>query len=349
MSRNRLIDLSSDTATRPSAGMRRSMAEAEVGDEQKGEDPTTRALEDRIAALLGHEAAVFMPSGTMCNQIALAVHTTAGDEVLGAENCHIFVYEGGGGAVLARHQSWPIRTGNGIFSGADVTAAVRVPSRYHPRTRLVTVEQTANLGGGAVWSLAQLNDVATTAKAHGLILHMDGARLPNAVVASGVSAKSMAGLCDSAWFDLSKGLGCPIGGVLVGSKEFIREAWQWKQRIGGAFRQSGIIAAAGLYALDHNWHRLADDHANAKRLGQIAGNVKGVAIVNAGIETNLLFLDVTGTGRPPAEICAGLEAKGVRMTTSYGGRIRAVTHLDVSAADIESAGKAFADVIAGRA
>jgi threonine aldolase len=348
MSRNRLIDLFSDTATRPSPGMRKAMAEAEVGDEQKGEDPTTRALEERIASLLGHEAAVFMPSGTMCNQIALAVHTTAGDEVMGAESCHVFVYEGGGGAVLARHQSWPIRTANGIFTGADVTAAMRVPSRYHPRSRLVTVEQTANLGGGAVWSLAQLQDVIASARRHHLIVHMDGARLPNAVVASGVSAKAMAGPCDSAWFDLSKGLGCPIGGVLVGSQEFIRQAWQWKQRVGGAFRQSGIIAAAGIYALDHNWDRLAEDHSHAKRLAQIAGNVKGVAVVNEGVETNLLFLDVAGTGRSPDDICAAMLAQGVRMSTSYGGRIRAVTHLDVSAADIEVAGQAFAVAATGK-
>ena len=346
MSRNRLIDLYSDTSTRPSPGMRRAMAEAEVGDEQRGEDPTTRRLEERTAELLGHEAAVFLPSGTMCNQIALAVHTTAGDEIIGAEGCHILTYEGGGGAMLARHQSRAIAGRNGMFTGADVTAHVREPSRYHPRTRLVTVEQTANLGGGAVWPLAQLQDVADATRKHGLILHMDGARLPNAAVASGHPAKAFASLCDSAWLDLSKGLGCPIGGVLVGSKAFIQDCWRWKQRIGGAMRQSGIIAAAGVYALDHNWGRLAEDHANAKRLAELAGNIKGVKISNPSVDTNLLFLDLSGVGRPGKEIEAALMAKGVRMGFGYGNRLRAVTHLDLSAADIEAAGQALAEAIA---
>lgn len=347
MSRNRLIDLYSDTSTRPSPGMRRAMAEAEVGDEQRGEDPTTRQLEERTAELLGHEAAVFLPSGTMANQIALAVHTTAGDEIIGAEGCHILTYEGGGGAMLARHQSRAIHGRNGMFTGADVDAAVREPSRYHPRSRLVTVEQTANLGGGAVWPLTQMQDVAKATRKHGLILHMDGARLPNAAVASGVPAKAFTSLCDSAWLDLSKGLGCPIGAVLVGSKAFIHEAWRWKQRLGGAMRQSGIVAAAGLYALDHNWDRLADDHANAKRLAEIAGNIKGVTVSNPSVDTNLLFLEVSGVGRPGQDIEAALMAKGVRMGFGYGNRLRAVTHLDLSAADIEAAGKALAEAVAG--
>lgn len=347
MSRNRLLDFYSDTSTRPSPGMRKAMAEAEVGDEQRGEDPTTRRLEERVAEMLGHEAAVFLPSGTMCNQIALAVHTTAGDEIIGAEGCHILTYEGGGGAMLARHQSRAIPARNGMFSGADVDAAVREPSRYHPRTRLVTVEQTANLGGGAVWPLALMQDVAKATRKHGLILHMDGARLPNAAVASGQPAKAFTSLCDSAWLDLSKGLGCPVGGVLVGSKDFIQQCWRWKQRLGGAMRQSGIIAAAGLYALDHNWDRLADDHANAKRLAELAGNIKGVKVSNTSVDTNLVFFDLSGTGRPGKAIEAALLAKGVRMGFGYGNRLRAVTHLDVSAADVEAAGKALAEAVAG--
>jgi threonine aldolase len=350
MSRNRLIDLYSDTSTRPTAGMRKAMAEAEVGDEQRFDDPTTRALEERTAALLGHEAAVFLPSGTMANQIAIAVHTTSGDEVMAAENSHIFLYEGGGGSGLAGSQSWPIRTTNGLFTGADVSANVRdTGSRHHPRSKLVCVEQTANIGGGAIWPLAQLQDVAATARKHGLKLHMDGARLPNAAVGSGVPAAKMASLFDSAWLDLSKGLGCPVGAVLVGSKDFIKESWRWKQRIGGALRQSGVLAAAGIYALDHHWDRLADDHANAKRLAGMAGNIKGVKVYSPGVATtNLLFMDVTGTGKTAVEICKALEAKGVRMGASYGARMRAVTHHDVSAAEIEIAGKALSDAIAGK-
>jgi threonine aldolase len=347
--RNRLIDLSSDTATRPTAGMRKAMAEADVGDEQKGEDPTTRALEERVAELLGHEAGVFLPSGTMCNQIALAVHTTKGDEVLAAETSHIFVYESGGGAALAGSQSWPIRTSNGLFAGADVTANLRDQSRYHPRTKLVCVEQTSNIGGGAIWPLAQLKDVAAAARRHNLLLHMDGARLPNAVVGSGVPARDMVSLFDTAWLDLSKGLGCPVGAVLVGSKGFIKEAWRWKQRIGGALRQSGIVAAAGLYALDHHWERLADDHRNAQRLKELTESLKGVQIYDPGVATtNLVFFDVKGTGRPAVDIVAAMQAKGVRMTVSYGSRIRAVTHLDVSAGDIEIAGRAFAEAVGAR-
>lgn len=351
MASNRIIDFYSDTSTRPTPGMRKAMAEAEVGDEQRFEDPTTRRLEERVAELLGHEAAVLLPSGTMCNQIALAVHTTTGDEVLAAETSHIFLYEGGGGSGLAGSQSWPIRTPNGLYTGADVLANVReIGSRHHPRSRLVCVEQTSNLGGGAVWPLAQLQDVAKAARSKNLMLHMDGARLPNAAVASGVKASEMTKLFDSAWLDLSKGLGCPIGGILVGSKDFIKEAWRWKQRIGGAMRQSGIIAAAGLYALDHHWDRLAEDHKNAARLREIAGNIKGVKVYVPGpglAVTNLVFLDVGGTGKSGVEISKALEAKGIRMGGAYGtGKLmRAVTHHDVGGDDVETAGKALAAVI----
>jgi threonine aldolase len=344
--KNRLIDLFSDTATRPSAGMRKAMAEAEVGDEQRGEDPTTRALEERVAALLGKEAAVFLPSGTMCNQIALAVHCQAGDEIIAADKSHIFNYEAGGGAVTARAHNWPIKTSNGIFSGADVAAAVRpVASRHHPRSRLVVIEQTQNLGGGAVWTLAEIADVAGVAQSNKLALHMDGARLPNAVAASGIAAAKMTEPCDSVWFDLSKGLGCPIGGVLAGSKEFINEAWRWKHRLGGAMRQSGIIAAAGIYALDHNVTRLSDDHANAKRLADVLGPTKGVTVLNPKVETNLLFLDVSATGRSAPDISAALLQKGVRIGAMTPIMLRAVTHLDVSPDDIEIACKAWRDVM----
>ena len=343
---NRLIDLFSDTATRPSAGMRRAMAEAEVGDEQRGEDPTTRALEDRVATLLGKAAAVFLPSGTMCNQIALAVHCQAGDEIIAADKSHIFNYEAAGGAVTARAHNFPIRTTDGIFSGADVDAAVRpVGSRHHPRSRLVAIEQTQNLGGGAVWTLAQIGDVAAAARRHKLALHMDGARLPNAVAASGVSAATMSAPCDSVWFDLSKGLGCPVGGVLAGSKDFINEAWRWKHRMGGAMRQSGIIAAAGLYALDHNMERLGDDHANARRLASVLGNSKGVTVLNPKVETNLLFLDVSATGRSAPDISAALLQKGVRIGAMSPVMLRAVTHLDISRDDIETASAAWRAVM----
>ena len=342
------IDLFSDTMTRPSAAMRRAMASAEVGDEQKGEDPTTRALEDRVATLLGKDAAVFLPSGTMCNQIALAVHCRSGDEIIAPENSHIFSYEAAGGAAIAGAQIRPIAHTQGIFTGDAVRAAVRDPGvRHAPRSRLVSVEQTQNLGGGAIWTLDQITDVAAAAKAHNLILHMDGARLPNAVIASGTSAATMCAAFDSAWLDLSKGLGCPVGGVLAGSKDFISEAWRWKHRLGGALRQSGILAAAGLYALDHNWDRLAIDHANAQRFATLAADVKGIKLVYPITETNLVFLDVSSTGKTAKQIAEAVACHGVRIGAMGPTLLRAVTHLDVETSGIETAARVLREAVVG--
>jgi len=338
---NRLIDLYSDTQTKPSAGMRKAMAEAEVGDEQRGEDPTTSKLQDRVAELLGKEAAVFLPSGTMCNQIALAVHCRAGDEVIAADVAHIFTSEAAAGSVIARVQTWPVPSRNGIFDGKAVDDAVRDgTSRHSPRSALVAVEQTVNRGGGNIWPLAALEDVGRVARKHGIAMHMDGARLLNAAVASGVSAKSMAGPCDSVWLDLSKGLGCPIGGVLAGSKDFINEAWRWKHRMGGAMRQSGIVAAAGVYALDNNVQRLAEDHANAKYLAELIGEIPNVSVYNPAVETNILFFDATAAGLTGKEMLPLLLKHGVRMGATYGSLVRAVTHHDVSRADMQAAAAA---------
>ncbi len=348
MAHNGFIDLYSDTQTRPSAGMRRAMAEAEVGDEQRGEDPTTKRLEERVAEMLGKEAAVFLPSGTMCNQIAMAVHCTAGDEIIAADSAHVFISEAGGASSLSRAQTWPIKSDMGLFTAADAMAAVRDPgSRHQPRSRLLVIEQTANMGGGRVWPLAQIAEVAAAAHGRGLQVHMDGARLPNAVVASGISAKAMTQHVDTAWIDLSKGLGCPIGGVLAGSKAFIHEAWRWKQRIGGAFRQSGIIAAAGLYALDHNIELLAQDHENAKLLAQKIAAIPGLALSNGHPQSNIVFFRVEAKGRTSVQVCADLLKRNVRMGAfgGPGGRIRCVTHLDVSKADIERAAVELADVM----
>src|SRR6185295_19811011 len=213
MATNRLIDRSIDTATRPSAGMRKAMAEAEVGDEQSAADPTTNALQDRVADLLGKETAVFLPSGTMCNQIALLVHCRPGDEVIAADMAHIFTSEAGGGSALAGVQTWPLATKRGIFGAAEFEAALRDPGgRHTPRSSLVCIEQTVNRGGGTVWPLDAIEDVACVAHRHGLAVHMDGARILNAAVASGIAAHRMAAPCDSVWLDLSKALGCPVGG-----------------------------------------------------------------------------------------------------------------------------------------
>jgi threonine aldolase len=343
------IDLYSDTMTKPTPAMRRAMAEAEVGDEQKGEDPTTRRLEERVAELLGKEDAVFLPSGTMCNQVALAVHCRSGDEIIAPDTAHIFTYEGAGGSAIAGAQGRAIPAEQGIFTAAAVEAAVRNPVvRHHPRSRLVALEQTMNLGGGAVWPLARIEEVAAVAKKHGLAAHMDGARVLNAVVASNVSAKKMCAAVDTVWLDLSKGLGCPVGAVLAGSKAFIQEAWRWKHRLGGALRQSGILAAAGLYALDHHVARLAEDHANAKRFADLVRDIPGVKIAQPRVETNIVFLDVSGTGRDAMQISADGQKRGARIGAGSTTMMRAVTHLDVSAADIEVAARMLREVVAGR-
>lgn len=344
---NRLIDLYSDTQTRPSAAMRKAMAEAEVGDEQRGEDPTTNRLQEMSAELFGMEAAVFLPSGTMCNQIAVLVHCRPGDELIGAETTHIFTSEGGGAAVLAGAQTWPIQSRNGIYSGADLEAAIRTgDNRHNPISRLAVIEQTSNRGGGSIWSEAQIQDVSSAARKHGLAVHMDGARILNAVVASGVSAKAMCRHVDTVWLDLSKGLGCPIGGVLAGPKAFINEAWRWKHRLGGAMRQSGIVAAAGVYALENNIDLLRVDHDNAKLLARRIAEIPGFRLYTPEIATNIVFFDVTGAGLTAKGVCEELVERGIRMGTTYGAMIRAVTHHDVSQADIEAAAKALREIAA---
>lgn len=345
MVRKALIDLYSDTSTRPTPAMRQAMAAAEVGDEQLGEDPSTSALQERVADLLGKEAAVFLPSGTMCNQISLLVHCRPGDEVIGAHGTHVFTSEAGGGSALAGAQTWPIFCERGIFTAADLQAAIREPSRHAPRSRLVVIEQTVNRGGGAVWPLAGIEEVAKAARRAGLAVHMDGARLLNAVVASEIPARDMTAHCDSVWLDLSKGLGCPVGGVLAGSRAFIDEAWRWKHRLGGAMRQSGILAAAGLYALEHHIDRLAEDHANAALLAVRLSEIPGVKLMTPQPETNIVYFDVEGSGKSAKAVTEALLAENVRMGTSYGGMIRAVTHLDVSRRDIETAAQALRRVL----
>ena len=264
------VNLYSDTQTRPTEGMRAAIAAAEVGDEQRGQDPTTRALEERVAELLGQEAAVFLPSGTMCNEIALLLHIRpGGDELIADRTAHPINSEAGGPAALAGAMVRTLTGDGGIFTAAQLEDALRTPgNRYMPRSRLAWVEQTTNLGGGRVWPLATIDEVLAAATRHGLRTHLDGARLLNAVVASGVPASEYAGGFDTAWIDFTKGLGAPVGAVLAGSAELIGEAWRRKQMLGGALRQSGIVAAGCLYALDHHIDRLAEDHEHARLLAE---------------------------------------------------------------------------------
>ena len=338
------VNLYSDTQTKPSSGMKEAMTAAEVGDEQMGSDPTIWALCDRVAALLGKEAAVFLPSGTMCNQIALAVHCRPGDEVLAHETAHVQGSEAGGPGAIAGVMVTGLSGARGMFTAATLEAAIRPAGRYSPPQRLVVVEQTSNRGGGSCWPVAQLQEVADCAHSHGLRTHMDGARLLNAAVALGVPAAAQARGFESVWVDFTKGLGAPLGAVLAGSKTFIGQAWRWKQRLGGALRQGGICAAACLYALDHNVARLAEDHANAKALARGMAALPGLAVEEEP-ETNLVFFDTSGTGLPAAEFATRLRQRGVLVSTAGEHRGRACLHLDVGRAEVEEALAAMRSVV----
>ena len=336
------IDLYSDTQTRPTPGMRAAMAAAPVGDEQRGEDPSVNRLCEIVADMLGKQAAVYLPSGTMCNQIAILVHCRPGDEIIADRTAHIINSEAGGAAALAGAMVRAVDGIRGVFAPEQADEAVRGASRHAPRTRMIAVEQTSNAGGGAVWPLETILGVAGVARRHGLIAHMDGARLLNAVVASGVPARDLAQPFDSLWIDLSKGLGCPVGAVLAGDDEFIAAAWRWKQRLGGAMRQSGVIAAAGVYALENHVERMAEDHANAALFARRIARSATVEV--EPVETNMVFFDVSRSGLTAADMHQRLLARGVRIGASARYRMRAVTHLDVTREQIEQAADILADV-----
>ena len=338
------INLLSDTQTRPTPAMREAMARAEVGDEQIGDDPTVNLLCERVADLLGKEAAVFMPSGTMCNVAATLAHCRPGDEILAHVSAHIIAREGGAHAALGGFQITPLAGDDGQFAPETFRAALHPRSRYQPPQTVVSVEQTANIGGGTIWKKAALDEVAAIAKANGLITHMDGARLLNACVATKISARDMAAGWDSAWIDFSKGLGAPIGGVIAGSRQFIDDVWRWKQRLGGSMRQAGIAAAACVYALDHHVDRLADDHANARALARGLSQIDGIEV--QAPETNLVFFRPDGAGVTGDKMVEALRKRGV-LLAMMDGRIRACTHLDVSAAMIEETVGIVREIVRG--
>jgi len=336
------IDLYSDTLTKPTQAMREFMCAAEVGDEQKKEDPSVNRLQDMVAKLLGKEAALFLPSGTMCNQIALAVHCRAGDMVVVDRSAHPLTSEAGGAAVLARATLIPLDGEKGQYTPDQMLTFIDAPSRYTPPVAAVSVEQTTNRPGGHIWPLEQMRGVCKVADEWGAKKHMDGARLLNAVVASGISAKDYASTFDSVWTDLSKGLGAPVGGVLAGSEDFIAEAWQWKQRIGGAMRQAGIIAAAGIYALEHNVERMAEDHANAKRFAERIADGEGIDIRPEEVETNIVRFDIAGLGVTSGDFADRLlEEEGVRLSTMGKTAMRAVAHLGITEEDVDEAAEAI--------
>jgi threonine aldolase len=337
------VNLFSDTQTKPTAEMRRAMVDAEVADEQRGLDPTVNALQERVAELLGHEAALFLPSGTMCNLIGFRLHLRpGGDEVILDRTSHPVNFEAGSPGFFSGAMVEKLDGDGGRFTAAQVESAVRPPgSRYAPRSRLVSVEQTTNIAGGRVWPFEQVRGVLGVARRHELRAHLDGARLMNAVVATGVPASDWASGFDTAWIDFTKGLGAPVGAVLAGSRELMDEAWRWKQGIGGALRQAGVIAAACLYALDRHVERLAEDHENARVLAEGLAELPGVEIDPATVDTNIVVFSV-----PEAfELVGRLHEQGVEVTPLDPTHVRAVTHLDVDRAGVERALAAVAEAL----
>jgi threonine aldolase len=339
------VDLGSDTKTRPTPAMRRAMAEAEVGDEQAFEDPTVNALCERAADLLGHEAAVFLPSGTMANQIAFRLLTRPGDEVLVEATTHPLHFESGGPAANAYCMFRPLQGARGKFGAEQVSEAIRGGFRHDPRTSVVAIENTTNMGGGAVWTVDEVAAVAEAARAKGIKVHMDGARLANAAVAAGVPLAAYGRLCDTVWLDFSKGLGAPVGACLAGSKDAIHEAWRIKQQLGGAMRQAGVIAAAALHALDHHLARLAEDHARAAELAAAVRELGGLELLNPPVETNLVFFSTAGGAWSAPALAEALAAKGVRVGAMGPHTLRACTHLDVDDAGIETAIAALRELV----
>ena len=330
------VDLFSDTGTRPSEDMRRFMSEAEVGDEQLGEDPSVNRLCRMTAEMLGKDDAIYLPSGLMANQISFAVHTEQGDEVIMDQTAHPIHFESASLAVISKASIQALAGEGGIFTAEQVENAIRDNDYHSPQTRVVSIEQTTNLGGGRIWPLQKIKEIAEVAVANDLKMHMDGARMLNAAVAAKVDPAEYGQYFDSIWIDLSKGLGAPVGSVLAGSAEFIEKARFWKQRLGGAMRQAGIIAAGGIFALEHNVTRLEEDHKHAKMLAKTIADQEGLEIDPSTVETNIVLFSVAD-GK--ADLFADeLLKKGIRVSR-LDGKLRAVTHLDLSLEDIRYAVK----------
>jgi threonine aldolase len=337
------IDLRSDTVTRPTAAMREAMAAAEVGDDVYGEDPTVNRLQERAAALLGKQAALYVPSGTMANQIALLCHCERGDDVLTGEGSHVVLYESGAGSAWAG-VGFTIVGSGGVFDAGQMTAAIK-PSEYHsPRTRLVALENTHNRGGGRIFPQADVEAIAEAAHARGLVVHLDGARIWNASVATGTPAAGLAAPADTVSACFSKGLGAPVGSVLAGSSALITRARRFRKMLGGGMRQAGVLAAAALHALDHHVERLAEDHVHARQLADGLSRLPG--LICAPVQTNIVLCDLPGRAADVFQAAAA--ARGVLFSAIGPHRVRLVTHLGVASADVAHALEAIAAVWAER-
>jgi threonine aldolase len=342
------IDLRSDTVTKPTPAMRKAMAEAEVGDDVFGEDPTVNVLQVKVANLLGKEAALFVPSGTMANQLSIKSHTQPGDEVIIETSSHPYNFEGGAGAALSGVQFQCLKGGRGILDAAQIEEAIRPEDHHFAVTRLVCLENTHNRGGGSIYPLERMAEIYRLAKSKGLLVHLDGARLWNASVATGIKPHEYAQWADSVSVCLSKGLGAPIGSLIAGSQLFIDRVHRFRKMFGGGMRQVGIIAAAGIYALDHHLERLKEDHQNAKRLAVGLKEFKGVSVDPKHVETNIVIFDVMDTGMTGAQVAEPMRREGVLIHAFGKTQIRLVTHLDVSSEDIERTLKVFEKALGKR-
>jgi threonine aldolase len=345
-----MIDLRSDTVTKPTPAMRRAMAEAEVGDDVYGEDPTVNRLQERAAELFGKEAAIFVPTGSMGNQIAVKLHTRPGHEVVIEERGHIFNYEMAAMSAVAGTVARPVKSldGSGVLTWDEIATGLHVNSAYYVApTGLVAIENSHNLAGGTVYARERTEEICERAHAMKLPVHLDGARIFNAATAQNETVAALARPADSVMFCLSKGLGAPVGSMLLGTKEFIEEARAWRKLLGGGMRQVGVLAAAGLVALEETPPKLHEDHANARRLAEGIAELPGVEIDPERVVTNIVIFDVAATGVAADAICARLQERGV-LASGFGTSIRMVTHYDVSREGIETALAALRDVIQKR-
>jgi threonine aldolase len=343
-----LIDLRSDTVTRPTPGMRAAMQAAEVGDDVLHEDPSVNSLEERVAKLLGKEAALFVPSGTMSNQIAVKAHTQPGDELLCDVGCHIYNFEAGGPAVLSGVTCHTLDGDHGILDVTQLEGKVRPNNEHNVRTRLVCLENTHNRGGGRVYPIEKIQAIRDWTRQQGLILHLDGARLWNAVVATGTPLGEWGALFDTVSVCFSKGLGAPVGSALAGPREFIGRARRIRKLFGGGMRQAGILAAAALYALDHHIDRLAEDHKNAQVLASAVRDTPGLRLDPPEVDTNLVWFEVDRDWGTARELAVALRERGVLVHAGGPQTVRACLHLDVSAAQAERAAEALRCAVSGR-
>ncbi|MGB2867365.1 MAG: low-specificity L-threonine aldolase [Bacteroidota bacterium] len=347
MGNQTLIDLRSDTITRPSEAMRAVMASAEVGDDVFGEDPTVNRLQEKVAALLGKEAALFTPTGVMANQLAIKSQTQPGDEVIVESSSHIFNYETAAPAILSNVQLHTVTGVRGILRVEQLPPAVRSQDYHLPRTSLICLENTHNKAGGTIYPLDEIKKISKFAHDRGLRMHLDGARLWNASVATGISVKDYAEPFDSVSVCFSKGLGAPIGSAIAGSRDLIRRARKFRKIFGGGMRQVGILAAAAIYALDHNVGRLCEDHEKAKAFAAEVASIPGFSVDLETVQTNIVIMDISKTGKQPSEILTFLRAQGVLLTEMSGTAIRAVTHLDVTSDQVHEAGRIMKSSLGG--